>query len=177
MSLGEEKAAMRKEIKRMFSIYSPEELQAHSEMALHKLEIDPAFVEAQTVMLFWSLPDEVNTHAFIEKWSKHKTILLPVIEGNDIYPHLYENPHEMSFGLFHIAEPKTKVFEDKIDLVVVPGQAFDRAGHRLGRGKGYYDRFLSQYQGEKIGLCFMFQHTDYIPFEDFDILMHRVVSA
>jgi len=175
MIFEDEKAALRKEFKRMVAIYSEEELAVHSETALHKLENDASFVEAETVMLFWSLPDEISTHAFIEKWSKHKTILLPVIVGDDIYPHVYENPDKMEFGLFHILQPKTKVFDDEIDLVVVPGQAFDKNGHRLGRGKGYYDRFLSKYEGEKIGICFTFQFTDYVPYEDFDIPMDKVI--
>ncbi len=177
MSLSDEKKAFRKDIKKHMKVYSQDDLQKHSEIALKKLEQDPSFRSAKSVMLFWSLPDEVQTHAFIEKWSKEKIILLPAIYDDMLYPHIYESSEKMEIGAYQIAQPTNEIYKDDIDLVIVPGAAFDKVGHRLGRGKGYYDRFLTNYHGEKIGLCFIFQYTDYIPFETFDIPMDKIIAG
>ncbi|HQG08910.1 MAG TPA: 5-formyltetrahydrofolate cyclo-ligase, partial [Dysgonamonadaceae bacterium] len=65
---------------------------------------------------------------------------------------------------------------DSIDLIIVPGVAFDRKLNRLGRGKGYYDRLLSQLKSPKIGICFDFQLLESIPVEDWDIKMDMIVA-
>ena len=65
---------------------------------------------------------------------------------------------------------------DKIDLALVPGMAFDAAGHRLGRGKGYYDRFLGEHPHiYKIGVCFPFQRVAEVPSEAHDVVMDEVI--
>jgi 5-formyltetrahydrofolate cyclo-ligase len=84
---------------------------------------------------------------------------------------------EFAEGDFHIPEPKNHPYTGDFDLIVVPGMAFDKAGHRLGRGKGYYDRFLSQYpQVYTIGLCFDFQLLPEVPSEPHDCLINEVIS-
>ena len=75
-------------------------------------------------------------------------------------------------------EPTGDVFSslDKIELVIVPGLSFDLKGNRLGRGKGYYDRFLKLVpQAYKLGLCFDFQKVDAVPVEDYDIKMDEIL--
>lgn len=177
MSLQNEKNALRKEIKTKLNAHSEDELIKQSDLALHHLELDPDFITAKTIMMYWSLPDEVNTHDFIEKWSKSKTILLPKIKYNKLLAVKFSSKAEMVIGDYEIAHPTTSIFEDEIDLVIIPGRAFDKNGHRLGRGKGFYDRYLSNYYGIKIGLCYPFQLTDYIPYESFDIPMDKVVCG
>lgn len=92
---------------------------------------------------------------------------------------LYETEKDLVEGAFNIMEPQGPLFTDygKIDVVVVPGMAFDKKGNRLGRGKGYYDRFLSQLPPYiyKIGVCFDFQKFDNIPAEETDVRMDCVV--
>ena len=63
-----------------------------------------------------------------------------------------------------------------IDLAVIPGMAFDRDGHRLGRGKGFYDKLLPGIKCRKIGLCFSFQLADSVPIEPHDIVMDMVLT-
>jgi 5,10-methenyltetrahydrofolate synthetase len=80
-------------------------------------------------------------------------------------------------GAFHILEPIGEQFADyeKIDVALVPGMAFDAAGHRLGRGKGYYDRFLAAHPHlYKIGVCFPFQHVAEVPVNEYDVCMDEV---
>ena len=86
---------------------------------------------------------------------------------------------DLQAGAFGILEPTGKLFTDykKIDVAVVPGMAFDKEGRRLGRGKGYYDRFLRLLPNTyKIGICFSWQLVDHVPTDEHDILMDQVLS-
>lgn len=158
--------------------YSPTWLCERSLEALERLEKLDLFKKAQSIALYHALPGEVETAAFIEKWAKEKTIFLPVVEGNDLTLYHYEGTEELQSGAFGIMEPKSKqpCALEEIELLVVPGIAFDRHCNRLGRGKGYYDRLLTTLQAPKIGLCFHFQLVDQIPMEPFDIPMDVVIT-
>ena len=149
--------------------------------ALAALESRPQWQAARTVLLYHSLPDEVDTHDFIRRWSRSKRILLPVVRGTDLELRLYAGDSCLAQGAFHINEPTGEAFTDytAIDLAVVPGVAFDRLGNRLGRGKGYYDRLLPRLPATcpKIGLCFPCQLLDRIPSEAHDVRMDAVVCG
>lgn len=175
MTSTKNKNNLRIEIKNLFKTYTEKELAAKSNLALHSLELESSFINANTILLYWSLPDEVHTHVFIQKWSKQKNILLPTIVGNKIEARTYTNTHALREGKYSLQEPTGSHYEGIIDLVIVPGRAFDLEGHRLGRGKGFYDVFLENYTGVKIGLCFDFQLKETIPFEPFDCVMHKVI--
>lgn len=143
------------------------------------LEAHPAFQAAHTVLLYHSLKDEVHTHAFIEKWQGKKNILLPVVVGEDLELRHYTGPKDLRIGSYGIEEPVGKQFTDyaQLDLAIVPGVAFDPQGHRLGRGKGYYDRLLPLLPHTyKIGICFPFQYIEHIPVEPYDIPMDEVIT-
>ena len=74
-----------------------------------------------------------------------------------------------------VGEPFTAF--DQIDVALVPGMAFDAAGHRLGRGRGYYDRFLAAHpQLHTIGVCFPFQRVADVPSEAHDIMINEVIG-
>lgn len=145
---------------------------------LAALEAHPAFGAAKTVLLYHSLKDEVDTHAFIRKWSGEKRLLLPVVIGDDLELRLYTGPQDLKPGAYGIEEPVGAGFTDyaSIDLVIVPGVAFDRIGNRLGRGKGYYDRLLPRIPSAyKIGICFPYQMVEEVPAEPFDVRMDEVI--
>ena len=148
-----------------------------SERIMKKLAAHPAFVAAERVMLYASLPDEVQTLAFIDEWKGRKHIILPTVVGDDIVPVETTLEGKMVEGDFHILEPENNPYEGSFDLIVVPGMAFDRDGHRLGRGRGYYDRFLSKYPEVKtIGICFDFQFLESIPTEPHDRRVDEVIT-
>lgn len=145
---------------------------------LSRLEAHPAFRQAHTILLYHSLPDEVNTHDFIRKWSAQKQILLPVVIGNDLELRRYTNPQDLKKGAYGIEEPVGEPFTDyaSIDLAIIPGVAFDAQGNRLGRGKGYYDRLLPRLPHTyKIGICFPFQLLEEVPTEALDVRMDEVL--
>lgn len=149
-----------------------------SDLIMAALEAHPAFGAAQTILLYHSLKDEVNTHSFIEKWSHRKRILLPVVVGDDLELRVYTGPQDLAIGSYGIEEPTGELFTDyaAIDLIAVPGVAFDRRGNRLGRGKGYYDRLLPRIPSAyKIGICFPFQIVEEVPAEAFDIRMDEII--
>lgn len=173
----EDKKSLRQQIRRLKKEYSPEQLMAQSEVIMGKLERKPDFERAQSVMLYASLPDEVQTLAFLDKWKNSKQIILPTVVGDDIIPVELTADSQMVEGDFHILEPENHPYSGPLDLIVVPGMAFDKTGHRLGRGKGFYDRFLIKYPEVKtIGICFDFQLLDSIPTEPHDRVVDEVVT-
>ena len=155
-------------------------LKSQSAKVLAALEAHPAFRAANTILLYHSLKDEVDTHAFIRKWSKEKRILLPVVVGDDLELRIYSGPEDMATGSYGIEEPTGEVFTDlaAIDFIAVPGVAFDSKGNRLGRGKGYYDRLLPRIPSAfKAGICFPFQLVEEVPAESHDIRMDIIITS
>jgi len=100
---------------------------------------------AGSAMVFWSFGSEVDTAPLIERLvADGKTVTLPRIEGSDIVPVTFvpgEPVTRTSFGAMEPADGRV-LDPSEVDLVIVPGVAFDRSGHRVGYGAGYYDRFL-----------------------------------
>ena len=152
----------------------------HASHPLTKLSRHPRLADAHTVLLYSALPDEVPTLPLLNRLTTvGKTVLLPrVVSDTDMELRRYTGPNDLEPGAFGIMEPTGELFTDYdlIDVAVVPGMAFDREGHRLGRGKGYYDRFLAQLPHiYKIGICFPFQLVDKVPADAHDMLMDEVV--
>lgn len=151
-----------------------------SQKLMERLEKHPRFVEAHTVMLFHSLPDEVHTHELLERYVHRKQVLLPVVKGCELQIVPYSSDENLVSGAFGISEPRGEHFSafQNIDLIVVPGLAFDRYGHRLGRGRGFYDRFLSQPALQnvyKLGVCFPCQLQVEVPVGEHDVKMDELL--
>jgi len=154
-------------------------LKSLSESVIRRLEEHPLFRQAHTILLYYSLPDEVDTHALVARYAATKNILLPSVRGDMLELHAYRLQDDLADGAYGIYESEGPAFRDydRIELAVVPGMAFDHAGRRLGRGKGYYDKLLPQLTHcHFIGICFPFQLLDVVPTEDTDIRMHEVLS-
>lgn len=159
----------------------------HSQQELAMLSLDvlrqlqPLIAGAKTIMLYYSLPDEVDTHELTGQLvAQGKTVLLPrVTADGTIEVCQYAGADDLRPGPFGIMEPVGPLFTrlSDIDAVVVPGMAFDSTGRRLGRGRGYYDRFFSAAPPlYKIGLCFPFQLVDCVPAEPHDVVMDAVIA-
>lgn len=178
--MNDEKRALRKRIKEMKRQFSDKELESMSLHTVSRLLAHPAVVNAETILMYYSLADEVNTHEAVDALVRRgKTVLLPrVIDGENMEIRIYESRDDLAPGHYGIMEPTGKLYTcyENIDVAVVPGMAFDAAGHRLGRGKGYYDRFLPKAtHAYKIGVCFDFQKRAAIPADDFDVTMDCVI--
>lgn len=150
--------------------------------ALRQLRQHPRLINADTLLLYSALQDEVPTQSLLDELvAQGKTVLLPrVVSDTDMELRQYTGLQDLQVGAFGILEPTGKLFTDyeKIDVAVVPGMAFDKEGHRLGRGKGYYDRFLRLLpKTYKIGICFSWQLVDNVPTDEHDILMDQIMTV
>ncbi len=177
--IDDAKKRMRKQMKEAKKQVSLQDKQTRSTPILQKIEQLDAFQKAQKVMVYWSLPDEVATHEFVKKWAKEKEVILPVVKGEVLELRKFTSMQDMRkepvFGIYEPTGPIEKAPES-IDLIVVPGVAFDSQRNRLGRGKAYYDKLLQNSQAFKVGICFDFQLVPKVPVDRFDIPMDLVVA-
>lgn len=130
------------------------------------------YKKAKTVMLYMPIKGEADVTGLL---GDEKLFLAPVTEGDEMYAC---RVGEMVKGAFGVPEPFDKTPFDKkdIDLVIVPGVAFDKEGNRMGFGKGYYDRFLKDMKAVKAGVCHAFQLMDKIPSAPHDVKMDMIVT-
>jgi hypothetical protein len=180
MIVMQTKKELRKEIRARKNQFTQAELHELSSPIIDKLLAHPKLQEVSTIMLYNSLPDEVNTHKLIDLMaSSGKKVLLPVVVSDtDMEVRCYTGPADLRESSFHIMEPIGEPFTElsKIELIVVPGMSFDEHCNRLGRGRGYYDRFLPKIpQAYKIGICFDFQKLPDIPFDPTDFKVDEVL--
>ncbi len=179
--MNKEKQLLRQEIARQKRKYPTETLDAWSEQIMDKLEKTAQFQQANTIACYHALPGEVQTLPLIEKWYKKKQIALPVVRGDDLLLLPYAGRESVQIGAFGIWEPRVTAespssIEQDIDLIIVPGVAFDRQMNRLGRGKGFYDRLLSTLSVPTIGICYAFQLLDELPIEPFDHKIDLIIT-
>ena len=137
----------------------------------------PQWQQARTILLYHALPDEPDLQTL---YDDNRQLLLPVVVGDDLVLRHYQGDASLQEGAFHILEPTGEDFPqeryDEIDLVLVPGMAFDSEGHRLGRGRGYYDRLLPRLtKAYKVGVCFPFQLVPCVPAEPHDIAVTEII--
>lgn len=174
------KSELRKEIRIRKRQYTQEQLKALSAPIIERLRHHPKLIAAKTIMLYHSLPDEVFTHNFVDEMAEAgKDVLLPVvISETEMEIRRYTGAKDMAISSFHILEPIGELFSDyeSIEFIAVPGMSFDADRNRLGRGKGYYDRFLKQAKrAYKLGVCFDFQKLNSIPTDQYDEKVDEVL--
>ena len=174
------KRELRKKIRALNAQFTPEQRAAESARLMAALEAHPAFRAADTVMLFAALPDEPDTLPLLERWQDRKQLLLPLVVGENMMEvRTFRGLDSLRRGAFDILEPTGPAYTTyrRIDLIVVPGMAFDAKGRRLGRGKGFYDRFLihPDLSARKIGICFPHQFVSSVPTDDFDVPVDEVI--
>ncbi len=174
------KSELRRKIRQLKRDYTEMQLRELSALPMRQLLAHERVKAAQTVLMYSSLPDEVYTPDALDRLAEAgKRVLLPVVTGDTTMRlHVYGSRNDMRAGAYGIMEPTGEVFDNlsAIDVAVVPGIAFDRNNNRMGRGKGYYDRFLASIpQAYKIGICFKFQLVDEIPAGQLDIKMDEII--
>jgi 5-formyltetrahydrofolate cyclo-ligase len=179
-----EKKELRNEMKRRLAAMDHEQIFRWSRAACRHAAQADWFRRARMVMLFLSMPQEIDTTDVIhEAWTKGKRVVVPRIDRKQrtmkaVEIHNMDEEMEMDGQGLRNPVRNEPVPEEEIDLIVAPGLAFDRKGHRLGRGAGYYDRFLSQ-PNLRAGVCgfgFTFQVVDSLPTERHDRTMDWIVT-
>ena len=171
------KHEIRTKVKKLRGLLSELERAEAAERVFDKLEKTAAFLLADRILMYHSLPDELDTHAFLRKWASRKRFFLPRVSGLDLEILPYDEA-TLSEGSYHIQEPhgsRLAKLED-MEMIVVPGVAFDSKGNRLGRGKGFYDRMLQGSKAPKIGVAYELQIVESIPAETHDIRMDMIIT-
>ncbi len=172
-----DKSDIRRKIKNLRMMLLEREKESAAEEVFSQLEKTAAFIMAENILMYHSLPDELQTIKFLKKWHDRKRFFLPRVNGVnlDILP--YEESR-LELGSFHIEEPTGDNVADvnDIELMIIPAVAFDRKGNRLGRGKGFYDRLLSTSRATKIGVGYEFQLFDSIPSEAHYVPIDMIIT-
>ena len=157
---------------------SKEEIRSHSEIIKDKLFHDPHFKKAACVMFYVAFGSEVDTRSMIIDALERKKVAVPVMQNKKIIAALIQSFADLKqhgeYGILEPADP-IEVKKDKIDVVIVPGVTFDRQNHRIGYGKGYYDDFLRDFKGVKIGIAFDMQVLEAFPHRDWDVQLDKVI--
>lgn len=175
------KNKIREEMKQRRKAMTPEDAFEKSQSAQKIFLESEQYKKAKSVMLYIPLGKEVETTDIIrDAFSSGKNVLVPVTDNEtyEISAYRITESTEFEKGTFSVKEPKEKVSFDKneIDVVLVPGIAFDRLGGRVGFGKGCYDKFLKKTNAVKIGFCYDFQLVDYIETNSNDISMDYIIT-
>lgn len=141
----------------------------------------PIYQQAETLALYSPVRNEVFTEEIFQSALDHrKRIAYPLVRGNEIDFIEVVRREDLQPGTFGVLEPCSgaTIGVRDLDLLVVPGVAFDLAGHRLGYGKGFYDRALHLIagQGRLIGLCFEMQIVNELPAQSHDVRMDLIVT-
>ncbi len=175
------KAALRAQMHPLLHALQAARAASLSHTILERVIALPEFDKARSVLSFVSMAGEVDTHDLIRHCLRAgKRVCVPVFDrSRNAYfaAAIHDFDLDLRLGHYDILEPRdAKPAETQADLAIVPGVAFDRHGHRLGRGKGYFDRLLAGFRGIKVALVFDFQLVDHVPFGDHDIPMDIVVT-
>ncbi|MDD3374163.1 MAG: 5-formyltetrahydrofolate cyclo-ligase [Candidatus Omnitrophica bacterium] len=181
------KESLRKRLLTLLRIQKEDVRLKKSKLIENKLFKTPEFMRAQVVMFYFSFDGEVETLSMIEKAQKlGKKVALPITikKEKKIIPSLIDSiEKDLTKGPYGIQQPKHSIAKGFVpvhpDLVIVPGVGFDQANNRLGRGEGYYDRFLSMLPKTTpiFGLAFDFQIVSCLPsIEKHDIPVSRILT-
>ena len=139
-------------------IYPEDAIAKDSAAIIAMIEKMHTFQQAKSILVYYPIHNEVDLRGLLEKYRTSKTILLPVTHRRYMEVKRYESEELLHRGRMRVPEPQGEPYTGKIDLILVPGVVFDTHCHRIGRGGGYYDRFLKMHKEAcKIGVCYDFQ--------------------
>lgn len=195
------KDELRQQIRQIKRQFTPQQLEELSLPIVARLK--DRIKDAQTVVAYYPLPDEVDIRPLLDELvSVGKTVLLPKVTGDTTMElRRYTGRQNLREGAFGIMEPVEENHGDypcdssvakimgTVPVILVPGVAFDAAGHRLGRGRGYYDRFLNtvgtvllcqdsltqKNRPSVFGVCFDFQKVPEVPTDEHDVPVDEVI--
>ncbi len=178
------KKELRQRLRNILAEVPREEYGTRSLRACHRLFEQPEYIKAEVVQVFLSLPSEIETAAIVLRaWQDRKRVLAPKVswEQRRMLPvEIRSLTEDLSVSALGVREPLAGVPIpiSMIDLVIVPGLGFDEFGNRLGRGRGFYDRFLAhpEFHGVACGLAFEEQLVPAIPVGPLDRQVDMLVT-
>ena len=175
------KRALRERVRMLRDALPAQERARRSEEISRRLFSLEAVAGAATVMVFSAFGSEVETEPIIERLAREgRRVALPRVEGGEIVAVRYRPGDPVRTASFGASEPTGSeiLAPEEIDVVVTPGLAFDRRGHRVGYGGGFYDRFLARAGAgtPRIGVCFAVQLVEEVPHGEPDLAVDVVVT-
>jgi 5-formyltetrahydrofolate cyclo-ligase len=176
-----DKKQFRLQIARRISELSPDSLLSGDLAIFERLKAIPEFIAARRVFTYISMGREPDTRTAIEfLLSIGKTVAVPKVLGNgNMKMVTIKGMNALKPGPLGILEPEEEgqsLQTQEVDLILVPGMAFDKDGYRLGRGGGYYDRLLCRTCAFTVGLCREAAFVEKVPREAHDIPVHKIVT-
>lgn len=184
--MDNDKKQIRKEIIKKRNSMRQDEIIEKSNLIMQKIfELDE-FIKTDYIMCYMDFNNEVKTDILINKcFELHKKVLIPCVilsENKIIASEIIDLECDLELCEYDILAPKKscirKVNPKKIDIIIIPGVAFDKDLYRVGYGGGYYDKFLPQLRNDclKIGVAFEMQIIDKVPKEQHDIKMDIIIT-
>ena len=160
---------------------TPEQIDRYSAALAKKLFAHPLYITAKSIYGYLPFNEEVRMLPILQQAQKDgKRVAVPKVYGDEMRFLWLDDLTAVAPGYYDIPEPiaDEPVADDDAALVLMPGLAFDREGHRCGYGGGFYDRYLEQHKHHKtLALCYDFQVFDALETEDFDVPVDVVLSA
>ena len=182
-----QKKSLRKKIKQKLNALSiQDQMEKSGAITRHLIESD-LWKKVDGILCFISMDDEVSTTGIVKTaLDQGKAVAVPHMHGDEMDFHMISSLDEnWILHPFGVQEPRQEWpvfdpsrYEEGSVLMITPGLAFDRTGIRLGRGKGYYDRYVEKYCGilVSIAICFAFQVVDHVPAAPHDCKVSRIVT-
>ena len=178
------KTELRQRLRKVLAGVGPAEVEAKSLRACQLLGEQPEYLKSEVVMVFLSLPSEIDTSPIVLRaWQDRKRVLAPKVSWSQrrmLPVEIRSLSEEVADSSMGIREPVSGIpFPvSLIDLVIVPGLGFDEFGNRLGRGRGFYDRFLAhpEFRGVACAMAFEEQLTTNIPVGPLDRRVDMLVT-
>lgn len=183
LSFDRQKALLRKELRKKLGALTPKERENRSQEILGRLFRHPKFLEARSLLTYLAVGFEVETRPILaEARRRGKRVYIPRLDSQKKRMWMIEvtGREKLKPNRYGILEPpfnSKRVGNPKeLDLAIIPGLGFDREGGRIGRGEGYFDRFLAEARKAcKIGLAFECQIVERIPREPHDVGVDEVI--
>lgn len=175
----ETKQAIRKQIFAARKACTEQQVEAWSREITRRTAAIPAFKRAERVLAYADYNHEVMTRFLIEEaWRAGKEVAVPKVVGEDMVFYRLTDFSQLKPGYYGIPEPQEgEIVQWEEALMLMPGVAFDRKGHRVGYGGGFYDRFLEKHtEIQKVALAFSFQMVEEAPTEPTDIFPQIIVT-
>ncbi|HWD92353.1 MAG TPA: 5-formyltetrahydrofolate cyclo-ligase [Verrucomicrobiae bacterium] len=183
MDPRENKSTLRQQIRARIKSLPPDQRAAASAQACARLEQQPVWERAQLVFFYAPLPGELDIWPLLrDGLAAGKTIALPRFDsatGRYVACQITDIAQDLSAGQYGIREPGghcIAIPSNRLDLILVPGVAFDAYGRRLGRGKGFYDQLLESVRGRTCGVAFDEQIVEAVPVEPHDVHLNCILT-
>jgi 5-formyltetrahydrofolate cyclo-ligase len=181
--LANAKASFRQQVRERLNGMTPPQREAASTQICARLRQQAVWKSAGSILFFAPLPGEPDIWPLLEEALRaKKTVALPRFSATSqtyLAARVRHLQSDISVGYFQIREPVARCAEvalSRLDLILVPGMAFDLQGRRLGRGKGFYDRLLAEVHGVKCGVAFDEQIVDAIPVGRLDVRLDCLLT-